>query len=116
MFKHIVFLSLIISIFFLACDKNKTPEVELNFISLTATDTVVKVGKYTKITAIAEGDKISYSWEAKDSHNHSYPNFKGKGSQVEWYGCHAYDFIIYCTVTDKYKNSETKSIKISAIY
>jgi len=115
--QRIFFICCLVSVFaiFVFCDRENQSE-KLVFTSLTASDTIIKVGDFVNLTAIASGSRLRYKWEAKDDFNHSYPNFEGTGNSVSWYACHAYEFVIYCTVTDRYKNSEVKSVKIKAVY
>ena len=95
-----------------ACSKSKTsPDgtgTEFRFISLSATDTVVKVNELTTISAVATGDGLTYNWSA------SYGTFVGNGATVQWTACHQSRFTINCQVTDQYNHSEKKTIAITA--
>lgn len=94
-----------------SCSKSETtpdPAAGANFkfTSLVAADTVMKVNGITKITALAEGDGLTYKWTA------SYGTFLGSGSWVKWTVCHSDKFTISCTVTDQYNHAETKTVLV----
>lgn len=97
----------------LSCSKDQPAEPSgnnLQFISLTATDTIIKVNGLTTLTASAKGDGIVYNWSA------NYGTFIGSGAQVQWTVCHKDKFTINCKVTDSHNQSQTKQIVIHSQY
>jgi len=97
-------------ILFFSCKKDDnssdgTGEVEI--ISLTANDTVLNVWVNTKITVVAEGDDLKYSWEA------DHGELNGSGKQIEYMAgtCCTGTNTITCTVSNSI-NSDSKKIKI----
>ncbi len=97
----------------ISCKKSSnTPDPgtgsNFKFSTLVAADTVIKVNDVTTLSAIATGDGLSYKWSS------DYGTFVGSGSTVQWTVCHQARFAIKCAVTDKYNNSETKTIVVRA--
>jgi hypothetical protein len=93
-----------------ACSKHSTtPDNSsgaLKFSSLVANDTVIKVDEITTLTAIATGEGLTYTWTC------DFGTFIGSGNKVQWTVCHADNFTINCTVTDKSSNSASKALVI----
>jgi len=105
---HIFILAGLILLFACKKDNNSsdgTGEVEI--ISLSAADTVLNVWKNTKITVVAKGDDLEYSWEA------DHGELNGSGEQVEYMAgtCCTGINTITCTVSNN-TNSDSKKIKI----
>ena len=102
-------ISLVFSVLLFSCSKQETESPSANslqFKSLTAADTVIKVNDITTITANATGDGLSYKWTA------SYGTIIGSGSQVQWTVCHQDKFTISCQITDQNNNSDTRQVVI----
>ena len=95
-----------------ACSKSKTsPDgagPEFKFVSLSASDTLIKVNELTTISAVATGDGLKYNWSA------SYGTFVGSGPTVQWTACHQSRFTVSCQVTDQYNHSDIKTIAVTA--
>ena len=111
--KKIALLLLLVSaIIVISCKKEKTDttpvdqQTPLAFTSLTASDTIIRVNMLTTLTAVATGDELTYTWDCE------YGSVLGSGNQVQWTVCHADTFWITCTVTDKYKATQKKTIYI----
>ncbi len=107
--KTLLVLSLIFSVIFYSCSKKETESPTANnlqFKSLAAADTVIKVNDITTITADAIGDGLSYKWNA------SYGTIIGSGPQVQWTVCHQDKFTITCQVTDQNNHSDTRQVVI----
>jgi len=96
---------------FLACQKNDPPSTngtgDVKIISLTANDTVLNVWVNTKITVVADGDGLKYSWEA------DHGELNGSGKQVEYMAgtCCTGINTITCTVSNS-TNIDSEKIKI----
>lgn len=110
--NSIVVLFLLSIALFSACSKEDTTPTgnNLNFISLTATDTLIKVNGLTTITANAAGDGLTYNWSA------NYGTFVGSGQQVQWTVCHKDKFTITCEIKDQNNQSQKKQIVIRSQY
>jgi hypothetical protein len=79
----------------------------LEYNSLVAADTLIRVNDITTITANAAGDGLTYKWSA------SYGTFVGSGAAVQWTVCHKDKFTITCQVTDKYNHTASKSVIVT---
>ena len=86
-------------------DQRKT----LVFNSLTASDTSIVLGNYTTLTAVADGDELTYIWGSESG----FGTVVGSGAVVQWSVCHADRFWVYCDVQDKYGDKLRKTIRIS---
>jgi hypothetical protein len=109
--KVFILVTLSIIVILSACKKSsESPDqsagTPLQFTSLVAADTVLKVNDATTITANASGDGLSYKWTK------SYGTFIGTGATVQWFVCHQSTFTITCEVTDQYGHSATKQTSI----
>lgn len=109
--KHFLLISVVILMVALAaCHKSSTsPETNsgtFKFTGLVSNDTVIKVNEVATITANATGEGLTYTWTC------DFGTFIGSGNTVQWTVCHADNFTINCTVTDKNSNSASKAIII----
>jgi hypothetical protein len=109
--KQIFFLlGIVVLISASACKKsssdNSTPSGTFKFTGLVTNDTVIPVDGLATITAVATGEELTYTWSC------DFGTFIGSGATVQWTVCHADNFTINCTVTDKNKNSATKNVII----
>ena len=109
--KHFLLISGVVLIVALAsCKKSSTtPDSSsgtFKFTSIVANDTVILVNEVTTLTANATGEGLTYTWTC------DFGTFIGSGNTVQWTVCHADNFIINCTVTDKNSNSASKAITI----
>jgi hypothetical protein len=97
-----------------SCKKKDSTTETTPFIykSLAASDTVVVVNSVYHIVATASGDDLKYSWESKDMDDNNFGNIIGSGNDIQWSVCHTSKFKVSCTVTDKYSNSESKTVYI----
>lgn len=108
--KQIGLLLVIITGFFLACDKDDTSSEGIgtvNLISLNANDTVLNAWQVTQVFANAEGDGLIYKWEA------DHGEINGSGEQIEYMAgtCCTGTNTITCTVSNS-ENSDSKQIKL----
>jgi hypothetical protein len=112
--QRILFIGLVLIVGFSSCSKKSaTPDNStgpFKFISLAASDTVLKVDAATSLIATATGEGLTYTWTC--DFGTFIPNPDGINSTIGWTVCHADNFTIHCTVTDKNNNSETKDIII----
>jgi hypothetical protein len=92
-------------------DNNAEP-TPFKYSSLDASDTVVVVNSVYHIVANASGDDLQFSWVSTDMDGNNYGTIIGSGNDVQWSVCHTSRFKVSCTVTDKYSNSESKTIYI----
>ena len=91
-----------------ACEKKPEYESELKtFTSLTTDQDTLLVGETAKLTALATGDNLTYSWEASTG------DLLGSGSVVYYLAgiCSVGTNVIYCTVAGE-NRSEKKSVTI----
>jgi len=105
-----------LSFTFLACDPddpepqpNPQPVIELEFISLTSDKELLYGGETATITAEARGEELVYQWTA------SAGSIVGSGKTVTYSPspCSTGENTITCKITDKYKESLSKSIIIT---
>jgi hypothetical protein len=101
-------------ILFFSCKKkdNAAEPTPFSYTSLVASESIIPVTSSLHIVATATGDDLQYSWKSVDSQGNNFGNIIGSGSDIQWTICHADTFIVSCTVSDKYGNSETKSVNI----
>jgi hypothetical protein len=87
-------------------------EVAESFIykSLTATQLQIDAGQYTEITADVLGADLTYTWKSNPP-----GSIVGEGNIVLFTICHADTFEVSCQVTDRFGNSEIKSVSIKVI-
>jgi len=87
-------------------------EVAESFIykSLTATQLQIDAGQYTEITADVLGADLTYTWKSNPP-----GSIVGEGNIVLFTICHADTFEVSCEVTDRFGNSETKSVLIKVV-
>jgi len=87
-------------------------EVAEGFIykSLTATQLQINAGQYTEITADVLGADLTYSWKSNPP-----GSIVGEGNVILFTICHADTFEVSCQVTDRFGNSEIKSVSIKVI-
>lgn len=109
--QFLLFSLVVLMVAFAACHKSSTPTPDnssgaFKFSSLVANDTVIRVDEITTLTATATGSELTYTWTC------DFGTFIGSGNTVQWTVCHADNFTINCTVTDKNKNSASKTIII----
>jgi len=113
-----LFFSIIVFVIFLGSCKKKSDDIvndgsnPLVFTSLTPSDSLVVVGTFITLSAVATGEGLTYVWDSKDLNGSDYGTFFGSGSVLEWTICHSDKFIITCTVTDKFKQTASKSIQV----
>jgi hypothetical protein len=91
-----------------ACEKKPQYESELiNFNSVTADQDTLLVGESAKLTAIAEGNNVTYNWEASTG------DLLGSGNVVYYLAgiCSVGTNIIRCTVIGD-NRSESKTVTI----
>lgn len=89
-------------------DDHGDPNQPLVFTSLTAEKYTIAPGETTKITAVATGYWITYTWTKTAG------DILGSGSQVVYAvsPCHLGTNKITCTVTDSKNVSQSKEITI----
>jgi hypothetical protein len=104
----------IISHTFSSCKKddnggNSNVNEQLKLDSLVAENIIIAPGKATKIKAYAKGEGIAYSW------NVALGDILGSGAEITYMAppFALGDYVVTCKVTDKAKNSLSKSITIS---
>lgn len=116
MIKKTLSLIFLVLFVFTACKKsdntNDGNSKPLSFTSLTASDTVVTVSSFLTLTAVADGDGLTYTWDSKDLLGTVYGSFVGGGSAIQWNVCHPDRFNITCTVTDKYNQTDSKTVQV----
>lgn len=99
-----------ISLMIMTSCKKEDHDVEkpLTFTSLIAQEDTIFPGGTTSVTALADGDEITYSWSA------SAGDVVGSGSVINYVSppCTVGNNQITCVVKDKANNSITKSITI----
>ncbi|MEI8203067.1 MAG: PKD domain-containing protein [Bacteroidota bacterium] len=96
----------ILSLFIISCKKEKgTASVPLVFSSLTSECDSVPINKPLKVTAVATGDNLSYTWETSGA-------IIGMGAIVNFQICHVDTFYVKCTVTDNASNTASKTITV----
>lgn len=112
----IIFFSiiLIISVFSFSCKKDKnssdiTVSIQLKLDSLIAENTVISPGGATKIKAYAKGEGITYQWSVPLG------DILGSGQEITYIAppCTLGVYNITCKVTDKAKNTQSKTITIT---
>ena len=97
-----------------ACKKSSDPAppantgVEFKFVSLSASDSTLKVNGVLNITATATGSNLKYKWSA------TYGTFIGSGQNVQYTVCHADKFCITCQISDDQGHSDSKDIYVRA--
>jgi hypothetical protein len=111
--KKIFFLALLILTAAYCENNEQTRECidnPLNFISLTTESDTIESGMSTLVTAIAEGYKLSYQWEA----DRGYITPQTAPNVVKYLAspCAAGEITITCKVTDDCNNSLSKDVKI----
>jgi len=108
--KFLIFSGVVLMVALAACQKStSTPDNSsgaFKFTTLVANDTVIKVNEITTLIATATGEGLTYTWTC------DFGTFIGSGNTVQWTVCHADNFTINCTVTDKSNNSASKNIVI----
>jgi hypothetical protein len=109
--QFLLFFGVALIVVLAACSKSSSPTPDnssgtFKFTSLVANDTVIKVDDVTTLTATATGEGLTYTWTC------DFGTFIGSGNIVQWTVCHADNFTIHCTVTDKNNNSGSKNIII----
>lgn len=87
-------------------------EVADSFIykSLTATQLQIDAGQYTEITADVLGADLTYTWKSNPP-----GSIVGEGNVILFTICHADTFEVSCEVSDRFGNSETKSVMIKVV-
>lgn len=108
-----IFLLLFILIFVCCENHDQTQECidnPLKFISLTAESDTIESGMSTIVTAIAEGYKLSYQWEA----DRGYITPQNDPNIVKYSAspCAVGEITITCKVIDDCNNSLSKDVKI----
>ena len=81
---------------------------ELMFTSLSASDTLMPLNYPTTLTATASGEDITYLWSVSEG------SIVGSGTQVTFTAPHTGDFEVTCTVKDKYEQTVTKKLTLTA--
>lgn len=94
-----------------ACDKTEEePEFQsdIDFTALHIENDSIYAGEQTKITAVATGTNIEYFWSATKG------DILGSGKEVIYASspCHIGTNTISCTIQNKSKNAETKTVKV----
>lgn len=110
--RYIILLLLFTAI--MGCENNvQTQECidnPVNFISLTTVSDSIESGMSTLITAVAEGYKLTYKWEA----DRGYISPEDEPNIVKYSAspCAIGEIIVTCTITDDCDNSLSKDVKI----
>ncbi|MDD2411397.1 MAG: hypothetical protein RBS19_03435 [Bacteroidales bacterium] len=108
-------LTFLILLFFLSCNKKDDNNVDKNstlnsFISLTAENDTIFTGQSTAITAVVDGDKVTYAWSATAG------DILGSGSKINYVAptCTPGNNEVKCTVSASNK-TESKTIIITVL-
>ncbi len=97
---------------FLSCKKEDTSPNPANsnqkfkFISLDADTLSIKVNGTVNLTANAQGNGLTYTW------NYSGGSLIGSGRKVIFTVCHAGKFTVSCDVKDNSNNTDSKQVSI----
>ena len=112
--KLILLLFVSAFVLFFSCKKkdNAAEQTPFSYTSLIASESIISVTSSLHIVATATGDDLQYSWKSVDTEGNNFGNIIGSGNDIQWTICHADNFIVSCTVSDKYGNSETKTVSI----
>ena len=106
--KKIIFLCCVIILNATSC-KDENNDIVLNsFISLTAENDTILTGQSTKITAVVDGENVTFQWSATAG------DILGSGNEVNYVAptCTPGTNHVSCTATAS-NNSESKSITIT---
>lgn len=108
----ILFLLLAVSF---SCKKKKPDPVVIpgsdtgiEFISLLAAKDTLVVGEQTDITATANGNGLTYQWEAPIG------ILSGEGKTIQFTACCSGDHPVTCKIKDSEGNASEKTINIFA--
>lgn len=100
---------------FIACDKKDDNKIDENstlnsFISLTAENDTIFTGQSTNISAVVDGDKVTFSWTATAG------DILGSGNKISYVAptCTPGSNEIKCTVSASNK-TESKTIIITVL-
>lgn len=112
--KKIIF-PLLFLILIVSCDKKDDNNIDKNstltsFISLTAENDTIFSGQSTHISAVVDGDKVTYSWTATAG------DILGSGNKISYVAptCTPGSNEIKCTVSASNK-TESKTIIITVL-
>lgn len=115
--RHLTLIILLISHFFVACQKNNINDIDttdkISIDSLIASFYTVKAWDTTTITCFAGGDSITYGWEC------DHGNFNGSGHQIRYAAgqCCIGINTITCTVSNNSgKVSEEIKIEVTSYF
>jgi hypothetical protein len=111
-----IFLTLTIAVMLLAsCGEDSSteaPKGEKSFVfkDLAAQDSLILINSYTFVRAMVEpaDAEVSYRWGSSEG------AIIGSGQSVRFTICHKTKTQIFCTITDKNNNSETKKVYVSS--
>jgi hypothetical protein len=111
--KKTIFCLFVLILLLPACggDDPEEPFKPLEFVSLTAEKSTIKVAEITKIKASATGSNLIYTWSA------TLGDILGSGSEVTYTAsiCQIGKNKITCTVSNEKNQSLSKTIEIEVI-
>jgi hypothetical protein len=113
--KYIFLTLALAAILISSCGENSTteaPKGEKTFVfkDLAAQDTMILINSYTFIKAMVEpaDADVTYRWGSTEG------AVVGSGQSVRFTICHKTTTEIFCTITDKNNNTETKKVYVSS--
>jgi len=98
----------------LSCKKEDTPSgtgAKLEFVQLKAEKDTIVVQELTKVTAIVNGEGVTYSWKC----DNELAVIDGAGAEVLFTICHAGKFKITCDVTDSNNNTASRDVYVTTV-
>jgi hypothetical protein len=112
---HALTIFVLLLVLSFSCKKKKPDPVVIpgnnigiEFISLTAVKDTLVVGEQTDITATANGDGLTYKWEAPIG------ILSGEGKTIQFTACCSGDHAVTCKIEDPKGNVAEKTINIFA--
>jgi hypothetical protein len=113
--KYILLTLAIAAMLIVSCGETGTteaPKGEKSFVfkELDAQDSLILINSYTFIRAKVEpaDADVSYRWGSTEG------AIVGSGQSVRFTICHKTKTEIFCTITDKNNNSETRKVYVSS--
>lgn len=110
--KKVLFTCITLLVIVTACKKKENSTsgdpTPFTYTSLTSADSTIVINGTTKVTAVATGDELSYTW------TYNAGAVIGSGACVDYTVCHAGTFKVNCEVTDKYGNTDIKYVIIKS--
>jgi hypothetical protein len=105
---------LLLALILVSCgkdDQQEEPEEPLEFISLQAGKSTIKVGETTSIKAVAKGSNLVYYWSA------TLGDILGSGPEVIYAAsiCQVGKNTVICKITNGKNQSESKAIEIVVV-